>query len=129
MEIYPDLHIEDFGWLYQWNSMGRPMLRIKFVDCAIRYFYGCDDEEIYSASRALFQLHESVRDISILDIKVKLLASTTMSLTSSSPPQVRIAIVADLVIPLIHCAIAFIGPCWAPLTTDIRCLHLKTLLK
>ena len=86
MEIYPDLHIEYFEWLYQWNSMGRPMLRIKFVDCAIRYFYGCDDEEIYSASKALFQLHESVRDICILDIKVKLLASTAMSLTSSSPP-------------------------------------------
>ena len=130
MQIFPDPHIEDFvRWLSQWNSMGRPMLRVKFVGCAIRLIHGVDVEEKYSISTALLQLHESLRDICILDIKVMLQAKTAMSLTSSSPPQVCIAIVADLVTMLISCVLAVIRPCWSRLMTDIWCARLKKSIK
>ena len=81
-------------WLRHRNSAGLPMLHVKFIDCT---FQSVDNRSEYSDPGSLSCFHDLLRGICILDIKdVALQATTTMYLTSASPPLlVCIAVIAD----------------------------------
>ena len=90
---------EDLVQWLEWRQLaGRPILRVKFVDCTFRTLNEDDDysEFDYSEPDLLLDIYHSLREICTLDM-VGILAKQVlaMSLSSSAPPPSVCIVVAE----------------------------------
>ena len=93
MSVYYESSTEHLvRWLQRRKLAGRPMLRVKLVDCMFRSDDDVDDhddDDGYSSKPySLSHFYDSLRDICILGVEgISLRTEVVLSLSSSSPPR------------------------------------------